>query len=157
MYRVSEAVENMTDEERWGYFWNLAGSKYPKEKNEFADEELMLSKGYTSYELFRNFAGLREVGYFHFAGRIFQDRFVGKWVEIEDNFRVSWNYYVESICPPYSIDIETDECSFYTELDVDIEFWGSLTLKKESGHYKEMPFCYIRRIKLLDEPPKKEA
>ena len=157
MYRVTEEVEKMTLDERIDYFWNLGAEKYPEEKKEFTDEELMLSKGYTSYELFRNFAGLEEVGYFDFASRIFKDRFVGKWAEIERWSGVPWEFYVESICPPYSIDIETDECRFYTELDVDNEFWGALEVKNTEGGTRLIPFCYIRRIKLLDEPPKEAA
>lgn len=152
MYRVAETVEKMSKLERSRYFCELA-RQFPKDKKRFTAEELLISRDYVAYELFRSFAKLDEVGYFDVASTVFWDRFVGKWARIETLDRGTCYGLITRLYPCYSVDIDDcyDEGSYMSELDTVEEWWGAVFIEDESGREDMIPYCCIDEAELLTE------
>lgn len=162
MYRIpknlekigtDKTIEEMDAKERYVYFSRLADAVYPADKKKFTAKEILLTRDYMAYELFRNFAGLKEVGYLGMAAGLFQRRFVGKWARIETLDRGTCCGLVTGLYPCYSVDIDDycDEGSYMSELDTVEEWWGAIFIEDALWGEDMIPYCCIDEVELLTE------
>lgn len=160
MYRLPKNAENMSRSDRFDYFSKIA-KDFPESKKRFTGEELMISKDFGAYELFRTYARLGEVGYFYVASDIFWDRFTNKWARIETADYGSQIVYVRSVCSPYTDDFaevfeDGEGGTYFTELDDELDWWGALLVEDPTGYDYAIPFCYILEAEYFTDEDSEE-
>lgn len=147
MYRIPEKVEKMKIGDRVNYFFDIAKS-FPEEKKKFTGEELMISRDFGAYELFRSYAHLEKVGYFFLADFVFGHRFKGKWARIKTADMGTRIAHVDYVHSPYRDEFEDDYDNdgygkFFGNLDEEYEWWGALIVSSPFGDQYDIPFCYV--------------